>query len=205
MWMAQLNFWLCFFFFFNDTATTEIYTLSLHDALPISTAPMVRCSRRSRWRRRSFRWCCRRATGHISRTAFAKRCSERTPTSRIEISEATAPSDAPSPASASHRHRPDLGDVGFALQCLFDAVLLEREHAFGKRGLPDVFDPGVGLNERLDGARSHQQFVNADAAAISALSTCVATGCLVQRQLPLLVAVTRLPALADFGRNERRA
>src|SRR5437588_7975495 len=30
---------LCFcslFFFFNDTATTEIYTLSLHDALPIS-------------------------------------------------------------------------------------------------------------------------------------------------------------------------
>src|SRR3712207_7573491 len=31
---------LCFlvFFFFNDTATTEIYTLSLHDALPISGA-----------------------------------------------------------------------------------------------------------------------------------------------------------------------
>src|SRR2546430_13093071 len=30
-------FWLCYFifFFFNDTATTEIYTLSLHDALPI--------------------------------------------------------------------------------------------------------------------------------------------------------------------------
>src|SRR2546427_9510829 len=26
------------FFFFNDTATTEIYTLSLHDALPISWA-----------------------------------------------------------------------------------------------------------------------------------------------------------------------
>ena len=25
----------CVFFFFNDTATTEIYTLSLHDALPI--------------------------------------------------------------------------------------------------------------------------------------------------------------------------
>src|SRR3712207_9150616 len=30
-----------FFFFFNDTATTEIYTLSLHDALPIS-APHAR-------------------------------------------------------------------------------------------------------------------------------------------------------------------
>src|SRR2546430_17577569 len=27
-----------FFFFFNDTATTEIYTLSLHDALPILTS-----------------------------------------------------------------------------------------------------------------------------------------------------------------------
>src|SRR2546430_16014039 len=29
------------FFFFNDTATTEIYTLSLHDALPISNEPIV--------------------------------------------------------------------------------------------------------------------------------------------------------------------
>src|SRR5258708_27644035 len=37
------------FFFFNDTATTEIYTLSLHDALPIfqrrlSTAALVEAS-----------------------------------------------------------------------------------------------------------------------------------------------------------------
>src|SRR3989475_13048088 len=39
-----------FFFFFNDTATTEIYTLSLHDALPIW--------RRPRWRtRRGEPWC----------------------------------------------------------------------------------------------------------------------------------------------------
>src|SRR5256886_17138299 len=30
------------FFFFNDTATTEIYTLSLHDALPISPIPFDR-------------------------------------------------------------------------------------------------------------------------------------------------------------------
>src|SRR3712207_9344881 len=30
-----------FFFFFNDTATTEIYTLSLHDALPISAGHIV--------------------------------------------------------------------------------------------------------------------------------------------------------------------
>src|SRR3712207_7545469 len=32
-------------FFFNDTATTEIYTLSLHDALPISDAVVVAGSR----------------------------------------------------------------------------------------------------------------------------------------------------------------
>src|SRR2546422_6428446 len=30
-----------YFFFFNDTATTEIYTLSLHDALPISATVFV--------------------------------------------------------------------------------------------------------------------------------------------------------------------
>src|SRR5256885_13155093 len=37
MWITMC---LCsaFFFFFNDTATTEIYTLSLHDALPICEA-----------------------------------------------------------------------------------------------------------------------------------------------------------------------
>src|ERR1039457_6198412 len=32
---------LCCVFFFNDTATTEIYTLSLHDALPISQQDIV--------------------------------------------------------------------------------------------------------------------------------------------------------------------
>src|SRR2546430_14706303 len=44
------------FFFFNDTATTEIYTLSLHDALPISQRrqiPRVRArSIRMPWRSR---------------------------------------------------------------------------------------------------------------------------------------------------------
>src|SRR5476649_3102197 len=41
--------WLTlFFFFFNDTATTEIYTLSLHDALPIS-APRRCCATRAGW------------------------------------------------------------------------------------------------------------------------------------------------------------
>src|SRR2546421_12499888 len=50
------------FFFFNDTATTEIYTLSLHDALPISSTPSaterrmsVTSSGRSS-RRTTMRW-----------------------------------------------------------------------------------------------------------------------------------------------------
>src|SRR5690348_17897763 len=38
--LSILCLYFCFFFF-NDTATTEIYTLSLHDALPISTADGV--------------------------------------------------------------------------------------------------------------------------------------------------------------------
>src|SRR5438034_5050984 len=41
------------FFFSTDTATTEIYTLSLHDALPISPLP------RSRWRAASRTKCAR--------------------------------------------------------------------------------------------------------------------------------------------------
>src|ERR1039457_7689583 len=45
------------FFFFNDTATTEIYTLSLHDALPICVLfevrdkPGLKCDRRDRLRK----------------------------------------------------------------------------------------------------------------------------------------------------------
>src|SRR5256885_3478670 len=37
-----------FFFFFNDTATTEIYTLSLHDALPIFRAHVAGADDRDR-------------------------------------------------------------------------------------------------------------------------------------------------------------
>src|SRR2546422_5410313 len=39
--MSFSSFYSLFFFFFNDTATTEIYTLSLHDALPISLAGVM--------------------------------------------------------------------------------------------------------------------------------------------------------------------
>src|SRR5258706_15819432 len=40
----------CLFFFFNDTATTEIYTLSLHDALPICGMVNITSSVNSRER-----------------------------------------------------------------------------------------------------------------------------------------------------------
>src|SRR6266481_10154217 len=49
------------FFFFNDTATTEIYTLSLHDALPIwrSRSRSTTCGARASSRARSrCRTCC---------------------------------------------------------------------------------------------------------------------------------------------------
>src|SRR2546430_8907442 len=42
MLCCMLQFAVVFFFFFNDTATTEIYTLSLHDALPIWVGVGVR-------------------------------------------------------------------------------------------------------------------------------------------------------------------
>src|SRR6478609_10204224 len=38
----------CVFFFFNDTATTEIYTLSLHDALPISEETLAGVAKREK-------------------------------------------------------------------------------------------------------------------------------------------------------------
>src|SRR3989442_10048436 len=59
VFLAVNALYLSLFFFFNDTATTEIYTLSLHDALPISSTstsgapPSVACLReRDRTRKR---------------------------------------------------------------------------------------------------------------------------------------------------------
>src|SRR5690242_21122719 len=48
MFLSVLFDLACFFFFFNDTATTEIYTLSLHDALPIWGCPSGKAPDRAR-------------------------------------------------------------------------------------------------------------------------------------------------------------
>src|SRR2546421_1934303 len=65
-----------FFFFFNDTATTEIYTLSLHDALPIYDALPISSRRRHT---RSDRKSTRLNSSHdqISYAVFCLRSEER--------------------------------------------------------------------------------------------------------------------------------
>src|SRR3712207_9552887 len=61
------------FFFFNDTATTEIYTLSLHDALPIYEPSTLDFEHRLRQRQRGegrgrFRgWCGQPRVRHLRR------------------------------------------------------------------------------------------------------------------------------------------
>src|SRR2546430_6400705 len=65
-----------FFFFFNDTATTEIYTLSLHDALPI-------CSSRKNWASHLIR-----GSGSKSYSGFGDRKSTRLNSSHSQISYA---------------------------------------------------------------------------------------------------------------------
>src|SRR2546426_1479621 len=69
-----------FFFFFNDTATTEIYTLSLHDALPISVAFSTRSTSKStsggtRSSRSSRRGSTPTAAKSRGRARFPTRCS----------------------------------------------------------------------------------------------------------------------------------
>src|SRR2546425_13145363 len=65
------------FFFFNDTATTEIYTLSLHDALPISFGERFRSDvELSRLRARSERTGRRPRTGVRTKDRSEEHTSE---------------------------------------------------------------------------------------------------------------------------------
>src|SRR3712207_8168761 len=65
---------LCFFF--NDTATTEIYTLSLHDALPILTRPSRLTSARSTLLRQEAPYSARYQREHRSLDASPVLCVE---------------------------------------------------------------------------------------------------------------------------------
>src|SRR5260370_41148857 len=67
------------FFFFNDSATTEIYTLSLHDALPISSSSTsrTRSTCTSSWPRSTSSSAARRSAGDWSRST-SKRSEEHT-------------------------------------------------------------------------------------------------------------------------------
>src|SRR5256885_9498682 len=82
--MSLLPVLMFLFFFFNDTATTEIYTLSLHDALPI-----WRVFQRDEIEPADFAGDHRRFAGAIrSRPAIADRKSTRLNSSHLVISYA---------------------------------------------------------------------------------------------------------------------
>src|SRR2546426_8904599 len=73
------------FFFFNDTATTEIYTLSLHDALPISLSEAIRCAAGAEMSERSS---LPSAIAPSSASAHSDRKSTRLNSSHLVISYA---------------------------------------------------------------------------------------------------------------------
>src|SRR2546429_3385706 len=78
-----------FFFFFNDTATTEIYTLSLHDALPI-----------------------------LSRGSSAKASLEHRPTGSLTSKSSTATGPRRKADRKSTRLNSSHGYISYAVFCL---------------------------------------------------------------------------------------
>src|SRR2546426_9023994 len=80
-----MAFWrIVSFFFFNDTATTEIYTLSLHDALPISPPVFSAGGAATSWRSTFASW----AESLRPGLDFADRKSTRLNSSHLVISYA---------------------------------------------------------------------------------------------------------------------
>src|SRR5438552_12978285 len=78
-----------YYFFFNDTAPTEIYTLSLHDALPISPRGSCRPSRRRRHSERRGPPGCRETCSTSTRAAC--RLLRRSERSEEHTSELQSP------------------------------------------------------------------------------------------------------------------
>src|SRR5947207_5588708 len=81
--MRGLHAHLSLFLAFNDTATTELYTLSLHDALPISSSSAARAAAACSWRAIP-----RPARGAIPRSTRSDRKSTRLNSSHTVISYA---------------------------------------------------------------------------------------------------------------------
>src|SRR2546430_12142314 len=76
------------FFFFNDTATTEIYTLSLHDALPICAASSISHCPRALWRNSAWIGPSRTPSAATAASPHADRKSTRLNSSHSQISYA---------------------------------------------------------------------------------------------------------------------
>src|SRR3989442_5188223 len=101
------------FFFFNDTATTEIYTLSLHDALPISLdlrrhrprrSPARRNGVRAVWRAAPWRRDHARADAHGARRrgrprAWPRRRGRGLPDEAVRLAGARGPAAGAVPPS----------------------------------------------------------------------------------------------------------
>src|SRR3712207_8137380 len=102
------------FFFFNDTATTEIYTLSLHDALPI-------------WRRRRSDRSCRVAGGSCDRAGR--------PRSPSGLSRADA-----GPRSEEHTSELQHANISYAVFCLKKKKYRRGDHKYLSRSLCTEFE-----------------------------------------------------------------
>src|SRR2546429_6865524 len=72
------------FFFFNDTATTEIYTLSLHDALPICHQPAKGGRTRPSWHSNPSTGPRSRATPQSLRASSCSSCRSEEHTSELQ-------------------------------------------------------------------------------------------------------------------------
>src|SRR2546430_9258503 len=86
---------ISFFFFFNDTATTEIYTLSLHDALPIYLA-----------------------VGCLSRTPYARYPEYHTSADNLDFVRPDALADSYEADRKSTRLNSSHSQISYAVFCL---------------------------------------------------------------------------------------
>src|SRR5689334_23727726 len=98
---------LFFFFFFHDTATTEIYTLSLHDALPISGK--------------------RRRLSEASKSSWARCCAGPISAGGLRLSIASPLGRSHVPDRKSTRLNSSHSSISYAVFCLKKKKTEKRE------------------------------------------------------------------------------